>query len=371
MSNGHVTNGVGNGGVTLTGYEVLREASGGEEAPGEGKHSGDTPNVKKRHRRMKSTGVKGGHGGEADEETFELQIVSLDNKQWHFEAGSAEDRDEWVQAIELQILNSLQGNESSKSKGVLVDQASITRLRSDIRGNSRCVDCESPNPDWASLNLGVLVCIECSGIHRNLGSHISRVRSLDLDEWPPGHIAVMTSLGNYIANTVWEARTGHRKPGQDSSREDKERYIVSKYERKEWLASLPSPGHTPAQALVDAICRCDMAEVSLALAHCKQEDINSLVSPRDTRTPLHLAAALGSLPIAQLLIWAGGSVLATDHEGRTCVAHARSSGAQDVVALLLAAGCPDTVTDRGGTLPRRRGSGSVHGRSKEVASSVL
>ena len=262
VSNGHVTNGVGNGGVTLTGYEVLREASGGEEAPGEGKHSGDTPNVKKRHRRMKSTGVKGGHGGEADEETFELQIVSLDNKQWHFEAGSAEDRDEWVQAIELQILNSLQGNESSKSKGVLVDQASITRLRSDIRGNSRCVDCESPNPDWASLNLGVLVCIECSGIHRNLGSHISRVRSLDLDEWPPGHIAVMTSLGNYIANTVWEARTPitTTKPGQDSSREDKERYIVSKYKRKEWLASLPSP-HTPAQALVDAIWRC---EISLA-----------------------------------------------------------------------------------------------------------
>ena len=90
--------------VTLTGYEVLREASGGEEKE-EGKHSGDTPNVKKRHRRMKSN-PKG--GAEVEEETFELQIVSLDNKQWHFEAGSAEDRDEWVQAIEQQILNSLQ-----------------------------------------------------------------------------------------------------------------------------------------------------------------------------------------------------------------------------------------------------------------------
>ena len=40
------------------------------------------------------------------------------------------------------------------------------------------------DPDWASLNLGALVCIECSGVHRNLGTHISRVRSLDLDEWP-------------------------------------------------------------------------------------------------------------------------------------------------------------------------------------------
>ena len=63
---------------------------------------------------MKSN-PKGG-GGEVEEETFELQIVSLDNKQWHFEAGSAEDRDEWVQAIEQQILNSLQvGSWRSKS----------------------------------------------------------------------------------------------------------------------------------------------------------------------------------------------------------------------------------------------------------------
>jgi len=67
-------------------------------------------------------------------------------------------------------------------------------------------------------------------------------------------------------------------------------------------------------------------------------------------------------------------VSATDHEGRTCVSHARSSGALDVVALLLAAGCPDVSgggVGGGGTLPRRRGSGSVHGRSKEIASSVL
>lgn len=41
-----------------------------------------------------------------------------------------------------------------------------------------------PDPSWASLNLGVLVCIECSGIHRNLGTHLSRIRSLDLDDWP-------------------------------------------------------------------------------------------------------------------------------------------------------------------------------------------
>lgn len=40
----------------------------------------------------------------------------------------------------------------------------------------------SKEPDWTSINLGVLVCIQCSGIHRSLGVHISKVRSLTLDK---------------------------------------------------------------------------------------------------------------------------------------------------------------------------------------------
>ena len=61
-------------------------------------------------------------------------------------------------------------------------------------------------PEWASLNLGCLLCIECSGVHRMLGSHISRVRSLALDEWTPELIAVMVSIGNKVSKSIWEAK---------------------------------------------------------------------------------------------------------------------------------------------------------------------
>lgn len=171
-----------------------------------------------------------------DPDGFEFYIVSLDNKQWHFEAANSEERDEWVFIIEQEIFKSLQGNESLKPKTQNSGDVALLmqNIRTQVPGNGFCVDCDSPSefasrrpfdnlftfssfstaPEWASLNLGILFCIECSGVHRNLGSHISKVRSLTLDEWPPGHLAVMLSIGNSTANSVWENSTrGQVKPG--------------------------------------------------------------------------------------------------------------------------------------------------------------
>jgi len=82
----------------------------------------------------------------------------------------------------------------------------LERLRL-VAGNRRCVDCGSSDPDWASLNLGVLLCIECSGVHRQLGVQYSKVRSctLDVRVWEPPVIAVFEAIGNEHSNSVWEA----------------------------------------------------------------------------------------------------------------------------------------------------------------------
>lgn len=63
---------------------------------------------------------------------------------------------------------------SQQQRTGLKSEKPIDLLRK-VCGNDRCADCGAPEPDWASLNLGVLVCIECSGVHRNLGVHISKV----------------------------------------------------------------------------------------------------------------------------------------------------------------------------------------------------
>ncbi|XP_040287733.1 arf-GAP with GTPase, ANK repeat and PH domain-containing protein 3 isoform X2 [Bufo bufo] len=180
---------------------------------------------RKKHRRKKSSGPQRPEGGlpaagEEPEESFGFVIVSLSGQTWHFEASLYEDRELWVQAIESQILASLQSCESTKNKTRLGSQSDALAIQSirSVRGNSLCVDCDTANPDWASLNFGALMCIECSGIHRNLGTHLSRVRSLDLDDWPVELTMVMMAIGNSLANAVWEHCTeGYTKPSLESS----------------------------------------------------------------------------------------------------------------------------------------------------------
>ncbi|KAM8840864.1 stromal membrane-associated protein 2 [Spinachia spinachia] len=103
-----------------------------------------------------------------------------------------------------------------------------------LEENKYCADCESKGPRWASWNLGIFVCIRCAGIHRNLGVHISRVKSVNLDQWTQEQVQCVQEMGNAKARRLYEAFLPEcfQRPETDQSAES---FIRDKYDKKKYM----------------------------------------------------------------------------------------------------------------------------------------
>ncbi|XP_029030929.1 stromal membrane-associated protein 1 isoform X3 [Betta splendens] len=129
-------------------------------------------------------------------------------------------------------------------------QAILSKLLRE-EDNKYCADCEAKGPRWASWNLGVFMCIRCAGIHRNLGVHISRVKSVNLDQWTSEQIQSMVDMGNSRARQLYETHLpeNFRRPQTDQAVEVfiRDKYERKKYYNKEVVATTPqkSPEAAP------------------------------------------------------------------------------------------------------------------------------
>ncbi|KAJ7989765.1 hypothetical protein DPEC_G00307910 [Dallia pectoralis] len=108
--------------------------------------------------------------------------------------------------------------------------------------NNRCADCGAQDPDWASYKLGVFVCLNCSGVHRDLPS-ISRVKSVKLDFWEDDLVEFMKSKGNAAARLVYEKAVPvfYYRPQQGDCAVLREQWIRAKYERREFTGETKYP----------------------------------------------------------------------------------------------------------------------------------
>ncbi|KAG7323343.1 hypothetical protein KOW79_013045 [Hemibagrus wyckioides] len=199
------------------------------------------------------------------ERRFCFEVVSP-SKSCMLQAESEKLRQAWIQAVQASIASAYRESPDSYYTERLdrtaspstssIDSASEPRERSVraesvlqrvqcVPGNDMCCDCGQADPRWASINLGILLCIECSGIHRSLGVHCSKVRSLTLDSWEPELLKLMCELGNSVINHIYEGtceEQGMKKPGANSPRQEKEAWIRAKYVEKKFLKKIATAG---------------------------------------------------------------------------------------------------------------------------------
>lgn len=189
----------------------------------------------------------------------------------------------------------------------LGDEGKLLRqVREADPHNKICADCGSElKVDWVSINLGIIICIECSGIHRSLGTHISKVRSLTLDvtSFTPDIVEILLKIGNSLSNSIWEAKLDHAlKPGPMSTREQRLHFITSKYSDRAFVAPIsPSMSHyaTADETLLASVKKNDIYNVLYALA--LRANANARDRSRDTHVVfLALAAADPASPSASV-----------------------------------------------------------------------
>jgi stromal membrane-associated protein len=134
-----------------------------------------------------------------------------------------------------------------KNTGLNKKHTQILNQLIAIPENKTCSDCsEVGRPSWASWNIGVFLCIQCSGIHRRMGVHISKVRSISLDKWDPKWIKSMEKGGNKKANEEWEYHLPSTFKKLPSSSPAIEHFIRDKYEKEIWKRSSPPPSNPEA-----------------------------------------------------------------------------------------------------------------------------
>eukprot|EP01114_Cavostelium_apophysatum_P023709 TRINITY_DN9023_c0_g1_i1.p1 TRINITY_DN9023_c0_g1~~TRINITY_DN9023_c0_g1_i1.p1 ORF type:complete len:608 (-),score=147.37 TRINITY_DN9023_c0_g1_i1:105-1928(-) len=246
-----------------------------------------------------------------------FDIIAADKrKPIHLRADSEDERNEWIKAINDTLQARLQTQNLLAGSNEMDNNEAFATLQK-VPGNAVCADCDNKSPDWAVVNKGILVCLECSGVHRHLGTHVSKVRSVTLDKWEPETLNILTEIGNTKANEFFEKTLNTPKPPHNAERSIRENFIKEKYLYRTYIGKSQESGHQLDQKLFSIADKEDnLFEVLQVIQN--GANINFRNPQSKYQSPL-MRSSMRETVVTEFLLWNNADPLLTDELNRTAL----------------------------------------------------
>ncbi|XP_077606156.1 arf-GAP with SH3 domain, ANK repeat and PH domain-containing protein 1 isoform X3 [Crocuta crocuta] len=277
-----------------------------------------------------------------DKKSFDL--ISH-NRTYHFQAEDEQDYVAWISVLtnskEEALTMAFRGEQSTGENSLEDLTKAIIEDVQRLPGNDVCCDCGSSEPTWLSTNLGILTCIECSGIHREMGVHISRIQSLELDKLGTSELLLAKNVGNNSFNDIMEANlpSPSPKPTPSSDMTVRKEYITAKYVDHKFSRKACSSSSAKLNELLEAVKSRDL----LALIQVYAEGVE-LMEPllehgqELGETALHLAVRTAdqtSLHLVDFLVQNCGNLDKQTALGNTALHYCSMYSKPECLKLLL------------------------------------
>uniref|UniRef100_A0A3B3TAQ1 ArfGAP with SH3 domain, ankyrin repeat and PH domain 1a n=2 Tax=Paramormyrops kingsleyae TaxID=1676925 RepID=A0A3B3TAQ1_9TELE len=267
------------------------------------------------------------------------------NRTYHFQAEDEQEFLIWISVLtnsKEEALNTAFRGDQSAGEDSLDDLAKV--IIDDVLrmpGNEVCCDCGAPDPKWLSTNLGILTCIECSGIHREMGVHISRIQSLELDKLGTSELLVAKNVGNSSFNEILEGNLPYPspKPTPSSDMTVRKEFITTKYVDHKFARKTCTSAADKMSELYEAVRSRDL----LALIQVYAEGVELMeplpeVGQESGETALHFSVRTAdqtSLHLVDFLVQNSGNLDKQTDSGNTALHYCCLYDKYECVKLLL------------------------------------